>query len=212
MTSRTLLLMTILGVSGLPAQKVAIPRDPPIYFYNSRLDLLGQNVSKAAGDIANGQLFDTQLANLDAESRLAVERIFTSGRRSALSKLEAARTWARLYVRFEAARHNTLQAQAPEDEWKAKLAALKQSADAARARNKTAGKTLANVNDLLEEVGKSEYVLQFADFLETRDPRAVTAADLRVVGKVQEAIEHLGTCLDGLSSFARPLRALPSSR
>src|SRR5260370_19330766 len=90
------LLLFPLVSAGLHAQTGTapppkVPRDPPIYFYNPRLDGLGQNVEKAAGDVANGQIFDTQLANLEAVSKLATDRIFSSARRAALARLQCTR-------------------------------------------------------------------------------------------------------------------------
>src|SRR4051794_24909034 len=89
-----------------PGPPPAIPRDPLLYFYNPRLDALGQDLQKAASDVANGQIFETQLANLDAVAKLATDRIFSSGRRAALAKIEAANTWGRLWVRVRTARES----------------------------------------------------------------------------------------------------------
>src|SRR5260370_38361062 len=102
------LLLFPLVSAGLHAQTGTaptpkVPRDPPIYFYNPRLDGLGQDVQKAAGDVANGQIFDSQLANLEVVSKLATDRILSSARGAALSKLERTRNWNSLYERADAA-------------------------------------------------------------------------------------------------------------
>src|SRR5579885_2971324 len=90
------LVALLAGAARLQAQADAgassppkIPGDPLIYFYNPRLDTLGQNLEKAAGGVAAGQIFDSQLSNLDAMAKLAADRIFSSaagGARQARSR------------------------------------------------------------------------------------------------------------------------------
>src|ERR1017187_5949661 len=132
-----------------------IPKDPPIYFYNSRLDGLGQDVQKAAGDVSNGQIFDTQLSNLDVIAKLATDRIFSSGRRAALAKLEGTRNWQSFCDRVDEAKRRALPSMTQQTDWANQIAILKTKTDAAQAKAVTAGDTLKAFGDLLEEVGKA---------------------------------------------------------
>src|ERR1017187_2867371 len=106
------------GLNGQTGTAPApIPKDPPIYFYNARLDGLGQDVQKAAGDVANAQIFDTQLSNLDVVSKLATDRIFSSGRRAALAKLEGTRNWRSLCGWVRAAKDRALPSGSQQMDW-----------------------------------------------------------------------------------------------
>lgn len=208
MKKTILVLLTFMSAAGVRAQKPPdpdkskkVPSDFPIYLYDSRLDAAGQSVLQAAGDIAAGQIFDTQLANLDAVAKFATDRVFSSGRRAALGKLEAARTWEVLYSTVDSTEKAALQP-APDGDLAKEIGKLKETVNAADTKDKAAADALKGFPDLLEEAGKSQRVIQFGKFLQGEGV-AVTATDLRVVGKVQEAIANLGTILDQLTSLKK---------
>jgi hypothetical protein len=204
-----LILLFPIVSAGLHAQTGSppapqIPRDPPIYFYNPRLDGLGQDVQKAAGDLANGQIFDSQLANLEAISKLATDRIFSSARRAALAKLEGTRNWKSFCDRVETAKNRALPSDTQQAGWEKQIAILEIKMGEAQSIAKTASGTLKSVADLLEEVGKAQQVIEFGKILQARKVADITATDLRVVGKLQEAMDNLGTLLKGIASQPKP--------
>ena len=185
-----------------PARAPKVPRDPPIYFYNPRLDGLGQDVQRAAGDVANGQIFGTQLANLDTVSNLATDRIFTSARRAAIARLEGTRTWRSFCDRVDNAKTRVL----PSDtkDWVNQITILETKLATAQSRAEAASAKLKSFADLLEEVGKAEQVIEAGKFLQEHKLANITPTDLRVVGKLQEAIDNLGVVLNGIASQAKP--------
>lgn len=185
------------GQGSTPPKPPPIPGDPPIYFYNPRLDGLGQDVQKAATDVANGQIFDTQLSNLDAVSKLATDRIFTSGRRAALAKLEGTRKWSGFCTWVgEAKRRIRPSGQA---DLAAQIARLKAKTGAVEAKAAADTNKLKTFGDLLEEVGKAQQVVEAGKFLQGRKV-PITATELRVVGKLQDAMDNVGTLLDALAA------------
>ncbi|MEJ7608779.1 MAG: hypothetical protein WKF37_21540 [Bryobacteraceae bacterium] len=180
------------GTAVLHAQAVTtpaatnLPGDPRFYFYNPRLDAVGQKVEAAAGEIANGQIFDTQLENLKAVSKLATDRIFSSGRRAALARLEGARDWASLHNFAKRAQEKALLSSQEAAEWKKKVEELKAQITATDASAAHAGVSLKAVADLLEDVGSAREIIQFGTFLSERQVANVSKTDLRVIGKIQE--------------------------
>jgi len=188
-----------------PAAAPKVPHDPPIYLYNPRLDALGQDVQKAAGDVANGQIFDTQLANLEAVSKLATDRIFSSARRAALARLEGTRNWKSLWNRVDAAKTRALPSETEKADWARQIATLKTKLGTAQSAADTASEKLKPIADLLEEVGKAKQVIEAGKFLQERNVKDITATDLRVVGKLQEAVDNLGTLLNGIASQTKPV-------
>jgi hypothetical protein len=196
------LLLFVAAATGLPAQDAKVPGDPPIYFYDSRLDGLGQSVASAAADVANARLFETQLANLDTIARLASDRIFSSARRDMLAKIEAARSWAALYERVERA-HSLLDRDKPSDaEWKAQIQKLNEAAKAASDTSTAPPSRLKQAADVLEEAGRTQQAIDAAKFLQNRvGAKTITAADLRAAAKIQEALGNLGSVFDRLSSL-----------
>jgi hypothetical protein len=195
-----LLLILSAGLHGQAGGAPApIPKDPLIYFYNPRLDGLGQDVQKAAGDVANGQIFDTQLSNLDSISKLATDRIFSSGRRAALAKLEGARDWKSFCSWVDAAKSRALASDTQKADWTNQIAILKTKTDAAQSKAAVASDRLKTFGDLLGEVGKAQQIIEVGKFLQGRTV-PITATDLRVVSKLQEAMDNLGTLLNGLAA------------
>ncbi len=205
------LVALLAGAARLQAQADAgassppkIPGDPLIYFYNPRLDTLGQNLEKAAGGVAAGQIFDSQLSNLDAMAKLAADRIFSSARRAALARLEAARDWGTLYLFVDLARKKALPSRRETEAWQKQIEQLKTQAGAAKTTADSASDRLKGAADLLEEVGKAQEVIQFANFLQERKPDAITKTDLRLVGQVQESLANIGGILDDFVSHPKP--------
>lgn len=219
-TLRLALLLSLMsGAAGLqgqsnpvPSRDPKIPRDPPIYFYDSRLDGIGQKAETAAGQVANAQVFETQLQNLDAVSKLATDRIFTSGRRVALARLEAARQWGTLYSHVKIARDKALPTDSEKAEWAKKIEELKAQIAATEIQADQAGASLKSIADLLEEIGSAKEVIQFGTFLATRNVADITKTDLRVVGKVQETLFNLGNILQDLASQPVPASSRPAAQ
>lgn len=207
--------LVLLSLAGLQAQTVLpnpapdVPRDPLFYLYNPRLDALGQDLQKAAGEVANGQVYETQLSNLDAIAKLSTERIFSSGRRGALAKIEAARTWRRLWTRVEAARLSMQLTESQKAEWTTQAAALEAQSKSATKAASDADTTLKDVADLLDGLGKAKQIAQAGSFLQRRDIADITPADLRAAAKLQAMIGNVGSIVKGLA--ADPALARSSS-
>jgi len=193
------------GSASAPAP--TIPKDPLIYFYNSRLDGLGQNVQNAAGAVANGQVFDTQLANLEVVSRLATDRLFSSGRRAALARIESSRNWRAICSRLETIKRRTLPSAIQQPEWQRQIDALKAQVAAAQSTAASATEQLKTIADLLEEVGNAQGAIEAGKFLQDRKFADITTTDLRVAAKLQEAIGNIGTLLNGIAAQAKPASA-----
>jgi len=203
-------LLPLFAVGTLYAQAVApapspqIPRDPLLYFYNPRLDALGQDLQKAAGDVSNSQVFETQLANLDAIAKLATDRIFSSGRRAALAKIEASKTWQRLWSRVETARQSAELTSQQKDEWKNQADALAKQIQALTTTAAQADTSLKDAGDLLEEIGKAREIAAIGTFLQKRNLADITPTDLRIVAKLQQAIADTGAVISRLAAEHPP--------
>lgn len=203
-THTALLLCSALG--ALQAQTTAatqIPRDPWLYFYDPRLDALGQDLQKAAGEVSNGQVYETQLSNLDAVARLASDRIFSSGRRAALAKIEAARTWGFLFDRFDTARTAQKVDPPQQKEWQDRMAELKKQIAATAQQSDGAGANLQPLGDVLEAVGKAKQIAEAGNFLQERKLANITPADLRIAARVQELVGNIGAVITDLSKDAK---------
>lgn len=172
-----------------------------LYFYNPRLDALGQDLQKAAGEVSNGQVYETQLSNLDAVARLASDRIFSSGRRAALAKIEAARTWRFLFDRFDTARKSQTVNPQQQKEWQDRMAELKKQV-AATVQQSDAGVNLQPLGDVLEAVGKAKQIAEAGNFLQERKLANITPADLRIAARVQELVDNIGAVITDLSKDA----------
>ena len=186
------------GSSALAVPK--IPRDPPFYLYNPRLDGLGQDLEKAAGAVTNGQIFESQLTNLEAISRLATERIFSSGRRAALARIESIRKWDSVWNRVSEVKTRALPNDAQRADWERQIGVLKCKLDQAQKAAESASAKLKPFADLLEEVGRAQQVIEAGKFLQQRKVADINTTDLRVVAKLQEAVESVGTLLNGIAS------------
>src|SRR6266576_262393 len=179
-----------------------IPGDPAIYFYNARLDALGQAAQKAGADVASGAVFDTEIDNLKVMSKLATDRIFSSARRAALARIEGARTWADLYDFVENARKKSLASAGDITNWNLQITELKTLIDQAKTKADSTEAALTKVGSALQDIGNAQEVVQFAKFLSERKVADITPTDLRIVAKVQEAMVSLGTILDDLGKQA----------
>jgi hypothetical protein len=203
------------GALGLQAQTTPakptppqIPDDPAIYFYNPRLDALGQNAQKAGADVASGQIFDTEIDNLKVMLKLATDRIFTSARRAALARIEGARNWKTLYEFVEKAKEKSIASSQEKEEWPGRIEDLKKQITTVQEMANDTAKALTAAGGALQDIGNAQEVIQFATLLSKREPAAVTKTDLRVIGKVQEALVNLGTILSDLGKQTQA----PSSR
>jgi hypothetical protein len=188
-----------------PEQKTKVPRDSPIYLYNERLDKLGQDLQKAAGDVTNGQVFQNQLKNLETLSQPALDRLFTSAWRATLAQLDAALTWERLLDFVNRAKQK-LDATAPQKtEWQQRVVELKKQigkTEAARDESQAKGSASQAV-DILEAVSKADEVIAFGKFLAARDVALVTPTDLRIVQTVEDSSGRIAEILKQLA--AKPL-------
>jgi hypothetical protein len=194
--------MVLLWVSVASAQAPPpeIPKDPLLHLYNSRLDAAGQNVEKAAGAIANGAIFETQLENLKLVSQREMERIFASQRRAALARIEGARRWSGMQALLAQAKERALSAEEA-SEWQARrreletqLAAIPQPG-AAQPNAETA-----------TEIGRAQEFLQAARFLAEKGVGSQN--DLRFIKRLQEGLASIGQNLAALAAMP----VAPSSR
>lgn len=200
-TKGALLLCSALAALQAQTAAIPIPGDPLLYFYNPRLDALGQDLQKAAGEVSNGQVYETQLSNLDAVARLASDRIFSSGRRAALAKIEAARTWGFLFDRFDTARKSQTVVPQQQKEWQDRMAELKKQV-AATAQQSDATVNLQPLGDILEAAGKAKQVAETGNFLQERKLANITPADLRIAARVQELVGNIGAVITDLAKNA----------
>lgn len=188
------LLMYLLAQAAAPE----VPKDPKFYLYDAKRDAAGQKVEAAAGAIANGAIFETQLENLKVVSQREMERIFASQRRAALAGVEGARTWAAMMPFLQAAKVKMLPEEAKakwEDEQKRlaeQLAALPKPAVAEVSAAQAPG-------EFLSELGRSQELRQAANFLASKN--VASRNDLRVLKRMQEGVAAIGKNLTDLAAM-----------
>lgn len=188
------LLMYLLAQAAAPE----VPKDPKLYLYDAKRDSAGQKLEAAAGAIANGAIFETQLENLKVVSQREMDRIFASQRRAALAGVEGARTWASMMPFLQAAKVKMLPEEAKakwEDEQKRlseQLAAIPKPA-AAEANAAQAP------SEFLLEFGRSQEIRQAASFLASK--KIASRNDLRVLKRMQEGVAAIGKNLTDLAAM-----------
>ncbi len=182
-----------------------VPKDPKFYIYDAKLDAAGQKVEAAAGAVANGAIFETQLENLKVISQRGMERIFSSQRRAALARIEGARTWRGMQVLLEQAKERALSADEASDwaerrkDLEAQLGALPKPPSA------SPGAVSAPV-EFLAELGRSQELQQAAKLL--AEKQVASKNDLRILKRLQDGVAAMGKNLTALAAMP----AVASSR
>ncbi len=190
------LLLVMMAQAAAP--QVEIPRDPRFYLYDAKRDAAGQKVEAAAGAIANGAIFETQLENLKVVSQREMERIFASQKRAALARIEGARSWLGVQALLAQAKERALSA-AEATEWAARRQELERSL-AALPKPPVAGETVVPAPvEFLTELGRSQELQTVAKFL--AEKRVASTNDLRVVKRLQEGIAAIGQNLTELAKM-----------
>ncbi len=105
---------------------------------------------------------------------------------------------------MDAAKTRALPSETQKADWEKEIAILKTKLGTAQSTADLVSAKLKSFGDLLEEVGKAKQVIEAGKFLQERKVADITATDLRVVGKFQEAMDNIGTLLNGLASQAKP--------
>jgi hypothetical protein len=92
------------------------------FFYNATRDAKGQQALTQAKAVANGQVFDKMVENLDRLSRASGDRFFNDAERQMRANLSFFRTWGNVRT-FTRGLEGRLQADAPEDATPAQISA-----------------------------------------------------------------------------------------
>ncbi len=210
----TTLLVSILASSfPLRAADQASPDkpNPPkpakggIYLYNQRQDQQAQQVQKMAADVANSQLFDAEISNLDNLSQYSAERIFTSARRAAMATLDATFIWSDIKTRVDKW-EKTLLIVKPED-WTAVQAALSKQIELAQKEIKDRKDALAKagqVPTILEDLSSASDADDFFGFAhdfaakEAGGLDGVTTFDIRVAKQLTDSTAKVAAILSEL--------------
>lgn len=175
-----------------------VPKDPKFYLYDAKLDAAGQKVEAAAGAIANGAIFETQLENLKVIAQRETERIFASQKRAALARIEGARTWRGMQALLDQAKERALSAEEASDWAQRRQDLERQLAALPKPPVATAAAVPAPV-EFLTELGRSQELQQAAKFL--AEKQLASKNDLRVVKRLQEGIAAIGANLSALAAM-----------
>ncbi|MDX1984192.1 MAG: hypothetical protein SFV51_28210 [Bryobacteraceae bacterium] len=173
--------------------------------YNARQDQKAEEVRKLTSEIANGQLFQAQLDNLNALSRPASERIFSSARRAALAKLTRTVSWSDIREDLASLEDAVfLNKDSDRMQWESQ----KQTLEAELKRTKEALAAIRGKEDdvtalasLLKEVALADEAILVAESLIPRDHQKLSPTDLRVIHELNGACARLAEILEG---FAQP--------
>lgn len=189
--------------TGLICVAAALTATPQI-LYNPRQDAKAEEVRKLAGEVANGQLFQSQLDNLTALSKPASDRVFTSAQRAALARLTRTVNWSAIRQDLTDIEQSVfLKKDADRAKWEAGKKSLdeqvKKAEDALKAI-RTKEDDVTTLASLLKEVSMVDEALQVANDFRKRDASKISPTDLRVVHELADASGRLAELLETAKS------------
>lgn len=177
--------------------------------YNPRQDQKAEEVRKLASEVMNGQIFQSQLDNLNALTGPAGNRVFTSAQRAALARLARSVKWGDIQQDLtEMAEGLTISKAADTAKWDAEkktLAGEVKKAEEALTGIRASEDDVAALASLLKEVSLVDEALQVANGFLKRDPAKISPTDLRVVHEIAESSGRLAELLESAKEMPRKM-------